>query len=929
MLLEKAHDHETHSVRSLGWPYFVLVMIHLASNLAMQQPFILADELGYLGNARYLAGVAHLPDMQGTQFYHFGYSLFLIPAFWLFSNPVWIYKTVMVVNALLASSLIVPLFFILTGLFRVPGTSARWVAFACCVYPSLILYSSFAWSESAYVMLYATAMALFGWLLSTRSVTAAMLFGGVTAFLYTVHPRGMPVVAAAIGYLLLLALLRSLTVRQLVPALSAMAAVLTITRIVNGHLKALAWGGEGDVFVHKLAGRVIPDSDFLALLERLSGQLLYMGQASQGFAILGLIGALGLITAAVRSKSLRAAMSNPLIGTVVLTMVSSGGVLVASAASKVHAAHGPHGVRGGALIYGRYNEALAVLLTAFALALWLRRENGSTRVAWRAVAVIAIMFGLTLVVMAEIDDALVRHVADTPAIEPLERIPPAAVPASSAPGIYPLVVVFGGLEIGAVSLVSVLVFALISGAMRVSERLGIGLLMVSFLSIATANYWLFQVPAMEQVKPRLRFVELISKLGPIDRLGYDTGYFEGSFFRGIQYLMQDTVFVRFNSRQGEVPQTDAVISGRNWRRARTYGAKFFVSASQVDNALWLMPGELQSEIPLHAPYGELLGPQPAIGVRYGGFGRHTLDAARPGRWTKGSAAIKVNVDPRNPPRMLGVDIGPTRRDGVRFELRVNGVTLWDGAVPRRGAAATFDLGRVPIHSEYTIAFIHHPAGHGSEQSGGSAGRPQRVLFVRHVRLEGYASLGSAVVEGLTLGAAQVLGVPESGFYGPERFDAMPARWTNGTARLRILLDPRHLPTRLEVATAAPNRDGALLRVTANGVDLWSGPIPPESWSQSFDLAGVPMRKILNLELASDTFRPADTIEGSTDPRTLGVMVRSIRLSAEAAAEDREWRRISRISEIRHRYRSSSTEPKRGSIGTGGHPFGSRNSSNGG
>jgi len=157
------------------------------------------------------------------------------------------------------------------------------------------------------------------------------------------------VVAAAIGYLLLLALLRSLTIRQLVPALSAMAAVLTINRIVNGYLKSLAWGGGGDVFVHKLAGRVIPDSDFLALLERLSGQLLHMGQASQGFAILGLIGALGLITAAVRSKSLRAAMSNPLIGTVVLTMVSSGGVLVASAASKVHAAHGSvgRGCRGG------------------------------------------------------------------------------------------------------------------------------------------------------------------------------------------------------------------------------------------------------------------------------------------------------------------------------------------------------------------------------------------------------------------------------------------------------------------------------------------------------------------------------------------------------------------------------------------------------
>ena len=59
-----------------------------------------ADELGYLGNARYIAGTSHLPDMQGTQLYHFGYSLFLLPAFWLFSDPVSTYRAVVVINAL-------------------------------------------------------------------------------------------------------------------------------------------------------------------------------------------------------------------------------------------------------------------------------------------------------------------------------------------------------------------------------------------------------------------------------------------------------------------------------------------------------------------------------------------------------------------------------------------------------------------------------------------------------------------------------------------------------------------------------------------------------------------------------------------------------------------------------------------------------------
>ena len=55
-------------------------------------------------------------------------------------------------------------------------------------------------------------------------------------------------------------------------------------------------------------------------------------------------------------------------------------------------------------------------------------------------------------------------------------------------------------------------------------------------------------------------------------------------------------------------------------------------------------------------------------------------------------------------------------------------------------------------------------------------------------------------------------------------------------------------------------------------------VPP--WTRSFDLTGVPIRDELNLELESDTFVPAESVDGSTDHRTLGIMVRSIRLSAE-------------------------------------------------
>ena len=150
-------------------PFAALVAIHVLSGLPMEQPIIMADEVGYLGNARYLSGTAHLPDMWRSHFYHFGYSLFLLPAFWLFSNPLVTYKAVIAINALLMSALYFPLCSILGSFLDVPRGTARWIAFTCCLYPPLILYSDFAWSENAFVPAYALTIALFGRYLASRT----------------------------------------------------------------------------------------------------------------------------------------------------------------------------------------------------------------------------------------------------------------------------------------------------------------------------------------------------------------------------------------------------------------------------------------------------------------------------------------------------------------------------------------------------------------------------------------------------------------------------------------------------------------------------------------------------------------------------------------------------------------------------------------
>lgn len=716
-------------------PYLALVFIHVLSGLQMEQPIILADELGYLGNARFLSGSGPLPNMHGSQFYHFGYSLFLLPAFWLFSDPISTYKAALTINALLISALYFPLFFILESFLEVPKSAARWIAFTCCLYPSLILYSSFAWTENAFIPLYATAAALFGMYLTSRTSRNALLFGFVVGFLYTLHPRALPILAIVVVYLVVLALVNILPKVQVLLSVSMIGLVFTLTRAVNGHLKAMGWGGGGELSAAKLGGRLLGVSDLLLLVERALGQLLYLSLASHGLFLVGVVAVIWQILPKVASGSLARVVTSPRTGVPLFVLATASGVFVASCAVNLYS-YGPGGVRATAFIHGRYNEALAVLVLAFALAAFCGSRLPMRQLIAVTLGVVVTTLFLTVVTATQVDDALdgLDGLHGRAPTELVDAIPPTKVIAVAVPGVYPLVGFFGGLKLYAMSLAAMGSFLMITVAMRFTTRGGMVLLMGMFAAFSIYNHQHYLLPAVATARPRLAFVEQINRVGPIEAISYDAAHRESEVFFGAQYLLPSTAFNLFDSRKHELPASEAVISGNKWRQARRLKARLIVS-SGWDNALWVLPGELQSRLPL-------------------------------------------------------------------------------------------------------------------------------VFY-----------------EGVTLGAEPKFGFQETGFYLPERFRGEPGRWTNGAAVLKVPLDPASPPRLLQIDTIVPGRDGAELRVVANGVELWRQTIPSEAWSRTFNLAGVPMNDELHIEINSDTFTPAKQREEAIDERSLGVVVTGIRLTA--------------------------------------------------
>ncbi len=127
------------------------------------------------------------------------------------------------------------------------------------------------------------------------------------------------------------------------------------------------------------------------------------------------------------------------------------------------------------------------------------------------------------------------------------------------------------------------------------------------------------------------------------------------------------------------------------------------------------------------------------------------------------------------------------------------------------------------------------------------------------------------------GAQAIWSVWEEGFEEQELWRGpVPARWTDGKARLSIPLgtsSPAYL--RLDVAESGPKSTS--LRVRVNGRRRMTVQIGREGWSGDVSLAGVPLGDELRVELASKYEREPRRMMGWARRLRRGVLVRGISL----------------------------------------------------
>lgn len=125
----------------------LLFLLRAALSLLRSGPVLVADEMGYLGNAQAIVGGIGA-QMELAPFYRGGYSLLIAPLLELSSDPAVGYHLVLVLNAALAAAVFPLLYLLLTRFATVPPRVALWASLAGAAYPAITVLSQVAMSEN-------------------------------------------------------------------------------------------------------------------------------------------------------------------------------------------------------------------------------------------------------------------------------------------------------------------------------------------------------------------------------------------------------------------------------------------------------------------------------------------------------------------------------------------------------------------------------------------------------------------------------------------------------------------------------------------------------------------------------------------------------------------------------------------------------------
>jgi hypothetical protein len=549
-----------------------LLVTRLVLSLARSGPVIMADEAGYLMNARVLAGGMHA-EMGSSPFYHGGYSVLLSPILSLDADPVVMYHGVLVANALLAACLPALLYLLVTRCLGASRSLGAGAALAGAAYPSVTALSEVALSENLLFPLTA------GWLLSASSLLRtrakgnatsigwALATGACAAALWTAHGRML--VAVGVTALLLAFLLA----RRELPAAGAgalaLGAGMAAGQLLNDWLVRNSYGGRGSNQVHEAVSPLHHLDGVLTVLRNLIGQSWYLLVATLGLALVLVVCDLPRIVGRIRRH--RSEAGDHLL---ILLVATTAGLLLMSSIWFAES------TRPDQLIYGRYVEPVVPVLIAAAIVTLARLRRPP-----RARLLVSVIAAQTVVV------ALLRTNLDVS--EEASRWNVASLPSPTGQ--------LGAAVLLTAGVVASLVLCLL---LQISRRAPVAVAPAALLLFLPTTAYIAYLPVLRSERdvypPGWTSPQSVVEERHVGVVAYDLDHFDHVAVKVYQWFLPHTRFLLFHGRTDARPAS-TLFSGRTLSGRLAAGSATTLWADPGrDQRLWLVRSVRQPKASAHS-----------------------------------------------------------------------------------------------------------------------------------------------------------------------------------------------------------------------------------------------------------------------------------------------------------------------------------------
>lgn len=159
----------------------------------------LNDTFGYWGVAATLAGKDWSPLLSLVEFYSGGYSLLLVPLFWLNLSAQQMYQLALVLNVLLLLGSYYLAISCINTLFPNLSWGKKYIIpFITCIYTSNLLQAQEAWAETFLYFLYWLLVYALIKFIEKGTVLKAAFVAAIAGYIYTVHLRTVGILIAIV-----------------------------------------------------------------------------------------------------------------------------------------------------------------------------------------------------------------------------------------------------------------------------------------------------------------------------------------------------------------------------------------------------------------------------------------------------------------------------------------------------------------------------------------------------------------------------------------------------------------------------------------------------------------------------------------------------------------------------------------------------------